>query len=155
MQVEKSRRLCLPLSWRSLHSFMQCFDSCQFFLGSWIGTSDEVANIHIKTDAKNLFRTARTFHLLEQKNHPQEFQCFERKFVQGVFMIFAHIPTQKCLPYCLTEASAKAGQLDVIAKTGMLLDVDIHLDCRTFMEILPSYLCGVVRSSAQGKRYFL
>ena len=34
--------------------------------------SGEVANIHMRTDAKNLVTTARTIHLPEQGNHPHD-----------------------------------------------------------------------------------
>ena len=84
--------------------------------------SGEVANIHKRTDAKNLVTTARTIHLPAQK------AC------SGSMHDLAHIPTQNCLAYCLTEASAKADNLITAVKTGRLLEVDIHPYFRTLME---------------------
>ena len=72
--------------------------------------SGDVANLLRRTHAKNLVTTARTIHLPEQKE------------------------TQNCLADCLTKASAKADNLITAVQTGMLLNVDIHLDFRTLME---------------------
>ena len=47
-------------------SFVKCFGSCQFLRGLWMDISGEVADIHMRTDAKNLAPTARTIHLPEQ-----------------------------------------------------------------------------------------
>ena len=55
-----------------LQSFMKCSDSCQFLPDLWMDISGEVANIHMKTDAKNFVNTAKTIHFLEQKNHPHD-----------------------------------------------------------------------------------
>ena len=46
-----------------LFSFMKCFGSCQFLCGLWMDLSGEVADIHMKTDAKNLVTIARTIHI--------------------------------------------------------------------------------------------
>ena len=45
-----------------LYSFMTCFGSCQFLRGLWMDLSGEFADIHMRTDAKNLVTTARTIH---------------------------------------------------------------------------------------------
>ena len=50
-----------------MYSFMKCFGSCQFLQGLWMDISSEVANLHMRTDAKNLVTTARTIHLPEHK----------------------------------------------------------------------------------------
>ena len=64
-----------------------------------------VANIHMRTDAKNLVTTARTIHLPEQKEtiHMNNFGC-ERKPCSGSIHDLAHIPAQNCLSDCLTKA---------------------------------------------------
>ena len=76
-----------------LHSFMKCFGSCQCLRGLWMDISGAVANIHMRTDAKNLVPTARTINLPEQKD--------------TIHMIFihdlAHVPNQNCLADCLSE----------------------------------------------------
>ena len=45
-----------------LHSFIKCCGSCQFLRGLWIDMSGDVAEIHMRIDAKNLVTTARRIH---------------------------------------------------------------------------------------------
>ena len=71
-----------------LYPFMKCCGSCQFLHGLWMDMSGEVAEIHMRTDAKNLVIIVRIIYLLEQKETQSRwFPCCERKPVQGVFMI--------------------------------------------------------------------
>ena len=44
-------------------SSMKCFGSCEFLRGFQMDTSGKVADIHMRTDAKNLETIARTIHL--------------------------------------------------------------------------------------------
>ena len=70
---QKIQRTVLSTTVAGLHSFIKCCGSCQFLRGLWIDMSGEVAEIHMRTDAKNLVTTARTFHLPEQKgNNPYD-----------------------------------------------------------------------------------
>ena len=62
-EVQKIKKTVLSTSVAELYSF----GSCQFLRGLWMDISGEVANILMRTDAKNLVKTARTIHLLEQK----------------------------------------------------------------------------------------
>ena len=66
---QKIRRTVLSTTVADLYSFMKCFGSCQFLRGLWMYLSGEVADIHMRTDAKNLVTTARTIHLPEQKGN--------------------------------------------------------------------------------------
>ena len=60
--------------------------------------SGEVANIHMRTDAKNLVMTARTIHLPEQKEtHPHDFYVAKGILPRRSVHDLAHIPTQHCL----------------------------------------------------------
>ena len=86
--------------------------------------SGEVANIHMRTDAKNVATTARTIHL----------PMLRKDACSGSMHDLAHIPTPNCLADCLAKASAKEANLITAVKTGTLLDVDIHPDFRTLME---------------------
>ena len=88
--------------------------------------SGEVANIHMRTSAKNLVTTARTSHLLEQKETIHMISMLRKEACSGSIHDFAHISTQNCLSDCLTKASAKADNLITAVKTGILPDVDIH-----------------------------
>ena len=95
--------------------------------------SGECADVHMRTDAKNLLTTARTIHLLEQKETIHI--CVLRKVVfAGSIRDLARIPAQKCLADCLTKASAKADNLITVVKTLRLFDVDTHTNFRTLME---------------------
>ena len=84
--------------------------------------SGEVADIHMRLDAKNLATTARTIHLPEQKETIHMIVMLRKEACSGNIHDHAHIPTQNCLADCLTKASAKADNLITAVKTGRLLD---------------------------------
>ena len=63
----ESQKIVLSTTVAELYYFMKSFGSCQFFRELWMDISGEVANTHMRTDAKNLVTTARTNHVLEQK----------------------------------------------------------------------------------------
>ena len=67
MKAKRLKRLCSPLPWLSCICIMKCFGSWQFLRGFWVDISGEVANIHMRTGAKNVVTTAGTIHLPEQK----------------------------------------------------------------------------------------
>ena len=58
-ESQKINKPVLSTTVAELYSFMKCFGSCQFLLGLWMGLSGEVANIHTRTDAKNLGRNSK------------------------------------------------------------------------------------------------
>ena len=66
-ESQKIKKTVLSTTVAEQNSFMTCFGSCQFLRGLWVDISGEVANLHKRTDAKNLVTTARTIRLLEQK----------------------------------------------------------------------------------------
>ena len=70
--------------------------------------SSEVAKIHIGTDARNLVSTARTSHLLEQKETIHMISMLRKEACSGSIHDLAHILTQNCLADSLTKASAKS-----------------------------------------------
>ena len=57
--------------------------------------SGEIANIHKRTDAKNLVTTATTIHLHEQKKTNHMISMLRKKACSGSVHDFPHIPTQK------------------------------------------------------------
>ena len=61
----KIKKTVLSVTVAELYSVMKCFGSCQFLHRLWMDISGEGANIHMRTEAKNLVTTARTIHLLE------------------------------------------------------------------------------------------
>ena len=108
---------------------MKCFGSCQFLRGWRVGFSGEVANIHMRTDAKNLITAARTIHVTIHM-----ISMLRKEASSGSIQDLAHIPTTIFLTDCLTKASALAENLITVVQTRKLLDVDIHLNFRTLME---------------------
>ena len=80
--------------------------------------SGQVADIHMRTDAKNLVTTARTIHLLEQKETIHMISMLTKEACSGSIHDLGHIPTQNCLADCLTKASAKADNLITAVKSG-------------------------------------
>ena len=55
----KIKKIVLSNTVAELYSFMKYFGSCLFLRGLWTDISSETANIHVRTDAKNLVTTAR------------------------------------------------------------------------------------------------
>ena len=104
-----------------LYSFMKCFGSCQFLHGLWMDISSEVANINMRTDAKNLVTTARMIHLPEQKETIHTVSMLRKEACSGSIQDLAHIPTQNCLADCLTKATAKADNLITAVQTKKCL----------------------------------
>ena len=66
-ECQKIKKTVSSTTVADLYSFMKCFGSCQFLRELWMGISGEVANLHMRTDAKNLVTAARTIHLPEKK----------------------------------------------------------------------------------------
>ena len=58
----KIRRTVLSTTVAELYSFTKCFGSCLFLREFSMDLSCEVADTHMRTEAKNLVTTARTIH---------------------------------------------------------------------------------------------
>ena len=129
-ESQKIKKIILSTTVAELYYFMKCFGSCQFLRGLWMDLSGEVANIHMRTDAKNQVTTARTIHLPEQKETIHMISMLPQEACSASIHDLAHIPTKNCLGDCLTKASAKADNLITAVQTGKLLDPDF----RTLME---------------------
>ena len=122
-ESQKIKKTVLSTTVAELYSFMKCFGSCQFLRGLWMDISAEVANLNMRTDAKNLVTTRRTIHLPEQKETIHMISMLRNEACSGSIHDLA-----------LTKSSAKADNLVTAVKTRKLLDVDIHPDFRTLME---------------------
>ena len=114
--------------------FVKCFVSCQFLRGLWMDMSGEVAEIHMRTDAKNLVTTARTIHLPEQKETIHMISMLRNETCSGSIHDLAHISTENCLADCLTKTSVKADSLITAVEAVRFLEVDVHPNFRTLME---------------------
>ena len=133
-ESQKIKRTMLSTTVADLYSFMKCFVSCLFLRGLWMDISGEVAEIHMRIDAKNLVTTARTIHLPEQKETIHMISMLQNETCSGNVLDLAHISTQNCLADCLTMSSAKADNLITAVKTVRLLEVAVRPNFRTLME---------------------
>ena len=70
-------------------------------------TKGEVADMHMRTNAKNLVTTARKIHLPEQKEAIHMISMLSKEACSGSIHDFAHFPTQNSLAVCLTQSSAR------------------------------------------------
>ena len=83
--------------------------------------SGEVADIHMRTDAKNLVTTARTIHLPEQKETIRMISMLRKEACSGSILDLALIATQNCSADCLTKASANADNLITEVKSREII----------------------------------
>ena len=116
-ESQKIKKTVLSTTVEKQCSFLECFGSCQFLQGLWMGISCEIANIHTTINTKNLVTTARTIHLPEQKETIHMTSMLRQQACSGSIHDLAHIPTHNCLVDSLTNASAKADNLITAVKT--------------------------------------
>ena len=133
-ESHKIERTVLSTTVADLYAFMKCSGSCQFLRGLWMNMSREVAEFHIRTDAKNLVTTARTIHLPEQKEPSHMISMLRNEACSRSIHYLAHTSTQNCLADCFSKSSAKADNLITAVKTVRLLEVDVHPNFKTLME---------------------
>ena len=93
----------------------------------------EVAEIHMRTDTKNLVTTARTVPLLAQKETIHMISMLRNETSSGSIHDLAHVSTQNCLAVCLTKLSVKADNLITAVQTVRYLEVDVRPNFRTLM----------------------
>ena len=156
-ESQKIKRTVLSTTVAEFYSFTKCFGSCQLLRGLWMDLSGEIADIQMRTYAKNLVTTARTIHLPEPQETIHMMSMLRKEACSESIHDLAYIPTQNCLADCLTKASAKAENLITAVKTGRLLDVDIHPNFRTIMEhkAFLSTWCGTFMHTRERNVLFL
>ena len=106
----KVKKTVLSTTVAELYSFMKCFGSCQFLRGLWMDISVEVANIHMRTDAKNVVTTGRTVHLPEQMETIHMISMLRKEAPSRSIHDLAHIPTQKLLDRLPHKDLSQGGQ---------------------------------------------
>ena len=84
-EYQKIKETVLSTTVAELYSFMKCFGSCQFLRGLWMNISGEVANFHMRIDAKNLVTTARTTDLPEQTETIHMISMLRKEAVSGSY----------------------------------------------------------------------
>ena len=92
-ESQKIKKIVLSTTVAELYSFMKCFGSCRFLRGLWMDLSGEVANILMRTDAKNLVTTARMIHLPERKETIHMISMLRKEACSGSIHDLAHMPT--------------------------------------------------------------
>ena len=132
-ESSKIKRTVLSTTVSELYAFMKAFGTCQFLQGLWKDVSGDTAEIHMRTDAKNLVTTASTTHLPEQRETIHMIAMMRREACSGCIADLAHIATQHCLSDGLTKASMCADNLVRAVETSFLPAVDVHPNFRTLM----------------------
>ena len=115
----KVKRLREPYSQQNvaeLHSSIKCCGSCQFLRGLWIGMSNEVEEIHMRTDAKNLVTTARTTHLPERKETILIISMLRKEACSGCTHDLAHISNSTFFGRLLDEVIGESRQFEHISE---------------------------------------
>ena len=74
--------------------------------------SGEVANIHMRTGAKNVVTTAGTIHLPGQKETIHMISMLRKEACSGSINDLAHISTQKLFVRLLDQSISRSRQLD-------------------------------------------
>ena len=106
----------------------------------------EVADIHMRTDAKNWVTTARTIHLLEQKETMHMISMLRNEACSGSIHELARISTENCFAVCLARSSAKADILVTAVKTGRLLEGDVRPNFMTLLMEHKAFLSAWCRT---------
>ena len=96
--------------------------------------SGEEAEIHMRTDAKNLVATATTTHLPEQKETIHMITQLRTEACSGSIHDLAHVVSGDCMSDCLTKHSAKPDALIKAVRTGLLPNCDKHQPFRSLLE---------------------
>ena len=65
-ESHKIRKITQSTTVAELYSLMKCFGTSLFLRGLWMDMTGTAADIHMRTDAKNLVPTAQTTHLPQQ-----------------------------------------------------------------------------------------
>ena len=91
-----------------------------------------VADIHMRTDAKNLVSTAQTTHLPQQKETIHMIQMLRHEAVSGSMQDLAHVVSKDMLADVLTKQECNEGLRALIkaVTTGILPNVDAQVNFR-------------------------
>jgi len=92
------------------------------------------AEIHLRTDAKNLVSTASTTHLPEQKECIHMITMLRKEALSGSIHDLAHVVTGDMFADCLTKNGAKPDNLIKVVQEGRLFNADKHPSFRSMMQ---------------------
>ena len=111
-ESQKIKKTVLSATFADLYSIMNFFGSCQFLSGLWMDFSGEVADIRMRTDAKNLVTTARTIDLLEPKETILIISMLRKEACSGSIHDLAHISTQDLFGCLFDKVIGEGKQLN-------------------------------------------
>lgn len=92
------------------------------------------AEIHLRTDAKNLVSTASTTHLPEQKECIHMITMLRKEALSGAIHDLAHVVIGDMFADCLTKAQAKPDNLMKVVNEGILTNCVEHPSFREMMK---------------------
>ena len=130
----KIKRTVLSTTVAELYAFIKCYGTRVFLRGLWMDMSGEEAEIHLRTDAKNLVTTATTTHLPEQKETIHMITQLRTEACSGSIHDLAHVVSADCMSDCLTKNSARPDALIKAVRTGLLPNCDKHPPFRSLLE---------------------
>ena len=135
-ESHKIKKVTQSTTVAELYSFMKCFGTCLFLRGLWMDMTGSVADIHMRTDAKNLVSTAQTTHLPQQKETIHMIQMLRHEAVSGQMKDLAHVVSKDMLADVLTKLECNEGPkaLNKAVATGNLPNVDAQVNFRDLIK---------------------
>ena len=131
-ESHKIRKITQSTTVAELYSFMKCFGTTLFLRGLWMDMTGPVADIHMRTDAKNLVSMAQTTHLPQQKETIHMIQMLRHEAVSGSMQDLAHVVSKDMLADVLTKQECNEGfrSLSKAVTTGILPIFDAQVNFR-------------------------
>ena len=134
-ESHKIKKTMLSTTVAELYSLMKCFGTCLFMRGLWMDLTGEIADVHIRTDAKNLVTTAQTTHLPEQKETMHMIQMLRHDACSGQIDDLAHVESEDMMADCLTKSNCPNTKYLIDAvNTSWLPRCDKQMPFREMME---------------------
>ena len=135
-ESHKIKKVTQSTTVAELYAFMKCFGNCLFLRGLWMDMTATTADIHMRTDAKNLVSTAQTTHLPQQKETIHMIQMLRHEAVQGSMQDLAHVVSTDMMADVLTKIDCVSGlrALKQAVETGILPNVDAQPNFREMIK---------------------
>ncbi len=131
-ESHKIRKITQSTTVAELYSFMKCFGTSLFLRGLWMDMTGTEADIHMRTDAKNLVTTAQTTHLPQHKETIHMIQMLRHEAVSGSMKDLAHVVSKDMLSDVLTKQECNEGLrvLNRAVTSGLLPSADAQVNFR-------------------------
>ena len=149
-RIEKLFVLSTTLA--QLYSFLKYFGSRQFLRGLRMDLSGEVANIHMRTDAKNLVTTARTTHTPLNKSPHDIHVAKGSLFRKYLFMILLTLQLKIAWQIASRRLQPKRTTRSQLCRQENCLMLTFTLILEPIWSTRPSCQLGVKHFCTQGRR---